>query len=192
MKLNLIFLTKYILNFKTMFTKIQKSSYYKHVAILSAFSLLTLSFTTANGKIILRAGTPVLLETTQMIMSNNLSIGQSVDFRVRYDVKSESKSLIKAGSIAKGQVTRVQKARGLGKEGYVEIQIKSVQAADGQMVPLTGGNIYREGEDQQVLAWGLGLLVCILFLMVKGKNAQIAAGTSVDANVAMDVEVVVE
>ena len=175
-----------------MFSKIYKSVFFRPIAIIMAFSILSLSFTTTDGKVTLRAGTPVLLETTQMIMSDNLSVGQSIDFRVRFDVKADNKVVIRAGSIAKGQVTRVQHARGLGREGYIEVQIKSVQSVDGQMVPLTGGNIYREGEDQQVLAWGLGLFVCILFLMIKGKNAQIPSGTSVDANVAMDMEIAVE
>lgn len=154
-------------------------------------SILSLSFTTTDGKAILRAGTPVLLETTQMLMSDNLNLGQSIDFRVRYDIKADNKVVVKAGSIAKGQVTRLQKARGLGREGYIEIVIKTVQSVDGQMIPLTGGSIYNEGNDQQVLAWGLGIFVCILFLMIKGKNASIPQGTAVDSTVAMEMEIVV-
>lgn len=177
-----------------MFSKIHKSFLFKPFAIIMACSMLFLSFTTADGKfvqVILSTGTPVLLETTQLIQSDNLSVGQSIDLRVRFNVKAEGKVVIKAGSIAKGQVTRIQKARGLGRQGYAEIQIKTVQAVDGQMVPLTGGNIYNEGEDRQVLAWGLGIFVCLLFLMIKGKNAQIPSGTSVDANVAMDMDIAV-
>ncbi len=175
-----------------MLKKIQNSIMLKPVAFLLASSFFFLSFKNIDGKVVLRAGTPVLLETNQTIVSDNLSVGQSIDFKVRFDVKTDNKLVVRAGSIAKGQVTRVSKSKGLGKEGYVEIQLKTVQTIDGQMVPLTSGNLYREGEDKQGLAWGLGILVCILFLTIKGKEAMIPSGTTVDSNIAMDVEIAVQ
>ena len=119
-----------------------------------------------------------------MIQSNLVSVGQTIGFRVKYDVKVDGKTVVAAGSIAKGQVMRAQKAKGLGKEGFVEIQIKSVTAADGQEVFLTGGNVYQEGEDKQSLAILLGVFVCILFLTLKGKNAQVPPGYQVTSSVA--------
>jgi hypothetical protein len=137
-----------------------------------------------NGEVVLNAGTSIALETVSMIQSDLVSAGQSIDFRVKYDVKVDGKTVVAAGSIAKGQVMRAQKAKGLGKEGFVEIQIKSVTAADGQEVFLTGGNVYNEGEDRQTLAIVLGIFVCILFLTMKGKNAQVAPGYQVTSAVA--------
>lgn len=174
-----------------MYTKIYNSFFYRPIALIMAFSILSLSFAMPAGKVTLSSGTPILLETTQMINSEFLSIGQSIDCRVRFDVKVDGQTVVKAGSIAKGQVTRVESARGLGKEGYVEIQMKSVRAVDGQMVPLMSGNIFREGEDKKTLAWGAGIFLCFLFLLVKGENAEIASGTSIDANVGIDMEIAV-
>jgi hypothetical protein len=137
-----------------------------------------------NGEVVLNAGTNIPLETVSMIQSDLVSVGQTIDFRVKYDVQVEGKIVVAAGSIAKGQVMRAQKAKGLGKEGLVEIQIKSVTAVDGQEVFLTGGNVYQEGEDKQTMAILLGVFVCILFLTMKGKNAQVPPGYQVTSSVA--------
>ena len=155
-----------------MITKIQNSFFAKPVAVLLAFSFLFMSFTMkGDGSVVLNSGTNVSLETVSMIQSDMVSVGQTIDFRVKYDVKVDNKTVIAAGSIAKGQVMRAQKAKGLGKEGFVEIQIKSVTAVDGQEVFLTGGNVYQEGEDKQTLSILLGVFVCILFLKKKKKNS---------------------
>lgn len=168
-----------------MISKIHNSVYVKHIALLLAVSILSMSFKMkGNGEVVLNAGTNIPLETVSMIQSDLVSVGQTIDFRVKYDVKVDGKTVVAAGSIAKGQIMRAQKAKGLGKEGFVEVQIKSVTAADGQEVFLTGGNVYQEGEDKQTLAILLGVLVCILFLTMKGKNAQVPPGYQVTSSVA--------
>lgn len=137
-----------------------------------------------NGDVILTAGTNIPLETTSLLRSDQISVGQTIDFRVKYDVKVGDKTVISAGSIAKGQVMRAQKAKGLGKEGFLEVQIKSVRAVDGQEVFLSGGNVYQEGDDKQTLSILLGIFVCILFLTMKGKNAEVPPGYQISAGVA--------
>ena len=164
---------------------IRTSVYAKPMSLLLAVSFLCMSFKmTGNGEVVLNAGTNISLETVSMIQSDLVSVGQTIDFRVKYDVKVDGQVAIPAGSIAKGQVMRAQKAKGLGKEGFVEIQIKSVTAVDGQEIFLTGGNVYHEGEDKQTLAILLGVFVCILFLTMKGKNAQVPPGYQVSSSVA--------
>jgi hypothetical protein len=142
-----------------------------------------------KGEVVLNAGTNVPLETVGIIRSDQVTVGQTIDFRVKHDVKVDGITVINAGSIAKGQVIRAQKAKGLGKEGFVEIQIKSVTAVDGQEVILGGGNVYQEGQDKQTLAIVLGIIVCLLFLTMKGKNAEIPPGYQVTANVATSVTI---
>lgn len=173
-----------------MISKIQQSIYVKHTALLLLVSVLLMSFRMRNsGEVVLNAGTNIPLETVSRIYSDQVTIGQTIDFRVRYDVKVDGKVAIPAGAIAKGQVIRAQKAKGLGKEGFVEIQIKSVTASDGQEVFLTGGNVFQEGDDKQTLAIVLGVLVCILFLTIKGKNAEVPAGFQVTPSVATNMTI---
>ncbi len=166
-------------------SKIYNSIYAKHIAMLLVVSMLSMSFKMrADAAIVLNAGTNVALETVSMIQSDLVWAGQTIDFRVKYDVKVDNKTVIAAGSIARGQVMRAEKAKAIGKEGFVEIQIKSVTAADGQEIFLTGGNVYQEGENKQTLSIVLGVVVCILFLLMKGKNAQVPPGYQVDSSVA--------
>ncbi|MBL0317059.1 MAG: hypothetical protein IPP69_15370 [Flavobacteriales bacterium] len=168
-----------------MITRIQNSTHLKHLAVLLASSILLMAFKiNGKGEVILNAGTNIALETTNMIQSDLVSIGQIIDFRVKYDVKIEGKTVIAAGSLARGQVMRAQKPRGIGRPGSVDIQIKTVTAVDGQEVFLSGGNVYQEGEDRQTESVILGIFVCILFLAMKGKNAQVPAGYQISSSVA--------
>jgi hypothetical protein len=125
----------------------------------------------------------------QMITSEFMQVGQTVDLKVTTDVKIDGQVVIPAGSIAKGLVSRASKPKALGKEGNIEIQVKSVKAIDGQEIPLSSNALYKEGEDKQTLAILLGLLVCILCLFITGKNAVIPTGTSLTANVASNAEI---
>ncbi len=158
--------------------------------MLMMISFANMSFRVNNqGDLLLTAGTPVALETIGVILSEGTTVGQIIDFKVRADVKVGDKVVIPAGSIAKGQVSRVQAPKGLGKEGFIEIQIKSVKAIDGQEVQLASGSVYKEGQDKAGLSIVLGIFVCVLFLLMKGKNAEIAPGYQIDATVASNVSI---
>lgn len=167
----------------------KKSIYVKPVALLLVASVLSMSFTMRADGVVVNAGTAVTLETASTISSETISPGQIIDFKVRYDVKVGDKVVIAAGSLAKGQVLRAQKAKGLGKEGLVEIQLKSVKSVDGQDIPLGTGNVFQEGESKETLSIVLGVLVCILFLTMKGKNAIVPAGYEATSYVAVSTTV---
>jgi hypothetical protein len=175
-----------------MIKKIQKSIVVKILSFLLIvnFNVATL-LASGFDKVILSAGSVVSLENPTEINSENLIAGQSIDFIVQSDVKVNGKVVISTGSIAKGIVTRVQKAKGLGKEGSLEIEIKSVQAVDGTEVRLTSTKVSEVGEDKQTTAILLGVFICILFLTKKGKNAVIPNGFSIDGRVASNVEITV-
>jgi hypothetical protein len=164
-----------------MITKIKNSLATKIFCLTMAFNVLAISTTSANDRIIVNAGTPIILETISSLKSDKLTPGQLIDFKVKYDIIVGDKVVIPAGTIAKGQITRSQIAKGLGKPGYIEVQVSSVTATDGSTVPLTGGNMYQEGEERQTEAIILGVLICILFLTIKGTNAEIPIGTQVNA-----------
>lgn len=169
----------------------KKKPIFKSVAVMLSLAVLNLSFASAPVEqvVVLKAGTVIPLETINVIKSDNATVGRTIDLRVTRDVEVDGQTVIPAGSIAKGQITRSQKAKGLGKAGFLEIQIKSVTAVDGQEVYLAGGNVSEEGDDKATLAIVLGLFVCILFLFMKGKNAEIPPGFSFDSNVASTINI---
>ena len=164
----------------------------KTTAALLLVCLSTFSFhSQAAGEIIIPAGTRIELETVQSISSELIQPGEPVDFKVRADVSINGVVVVKAGTLAKGVVITSDHAKGIGKEGNVEIQVKNVQAVDGSFLPLSSNSIARKGENNAVLSIVLGVLICLLFLLIKGKNGVIPAGTSVDAIVASNSKVVV-
>jgi hypothetical protein len=169
----------------------KKKPIFKSVAVMLSLAMLNLSFASAPVEqvVVLKAGTVIPLETINVIKSDNATVGRTLDLRVTRDVEVDGQTVIPAGSIAKGQITRSQKAKGLGKAGFLEIQIKSVTAVDGQEVYLAGGNVSEEGDDKATLAIVLGIFVCILFLFMKGKNAEIPPGFSFDSNVASTINI---
>lgn len=169
---------------------ILKSKISKATCFLLAFALLNMSFTGKNEENInIPAGTIVTLENASAINSQNLSVGQNIDFFAADEVRVNGKTVIRRGAPAKGQVTRVQKAKGLGKEGSVEIEVRSIQAVDGSEIRLTSARVFEEGEDRQTAAILLGVLICILFLTKKGKEAEIAPGTIITGRTAQDTTV---
>jgi hypothetical protein len=171
-----------------MITQIQNKFVQRPVALILTFAILNMSFTMPSKRsVVLQAGTNVPLETATVITSDLAVVGQIIDFKVSRDVMADGEVVIPYGSIAKGQVVRAQAAKGLGKEGFIEVQIRSVQAADGQEVFLSGNNLNQSGENRQTLAIVLGVLVCLLFLAMKGKEVVVPAGYKVDSYVASNV-----
>lgn len=168
-----------------MINRINHSIYVKHVACLLAVSILCMSFNMkGNQNVVLSAGTNILFETVSTLQTNFATVGQTIDFRVKNDVIADGTTVIAAGTIAKGQVVRAQKAKGIGKQGFIEIQLISVPAVDGQEVFLNGSNLYQEGENRETLSVVLGVFVCLLFLTLKGTDAIIPSGYQVTSSVA--------
>jgi hypothetical protein len=173
-----------------MFIKIYQSQYVKHVAYLLTVCVLCMSFTIRKPlDVILPSGTSVAMETVSAINSKDATVGQIVEFKIKADIKVGEKVVIAAGSIAKGQITRAQHTKAIGKEGFIEVQIKSVTAVDGQEVFLANSNLYKEGDNKQTLSIVLGVLACVLFLLLKGKDAEVAPGYQVIASVAANTNI---
>ncbi len=174
-----------------MLRKIQNSIFSKPLIIILIIALFNLSFTMPEGKVLLKEGTPLQLELVNSINSEILIAGQTIDFRVKYDIKVDSKVVIPADAIAKGQVIRVQKAKAIGEPAKVQIEIKEVEAIDGTKVYLSDGNIYHEGENKQTLSIILGIFVCIFCLLIKGEDVNIPSGKTFKAQVATNTEITV-
>lgn len=166
-----------------MFNKLIKSHYFKPTSVLLAFAMLCMSFTMPSGQVIIKSGSIIPMELLSTITSNDCRSGQMIDFKVLKDVVVEGKTVIPAGSIAKGQVTRAKKSGLLGTEGELEVVVRSVTAVDGTDVYLTGANVNDQGSNKVVLSVVLTFL-CILGFLIKGGNAEIPAGTQCQAIVA--------
>jgi hypothetical protein len=154
---------------------------------------------TAGGAITLRSGTPVVVEAIQTYNSKNLSEGQTVNVRVKYNVVINKQTAIAAGALGNATITDIQRPGIFGKPGRLELQIQSVQAVDGQQILLSGMNMIAEGQNKRGLAWGLSIGLFLLTIIggavgffIKGKSAELKSGTTSNASVASDAQVEVE
>jgi len=143
----------------------------------------------ASAQVVVPVGTLVVLETTGPISSKDAQVGQTVSLRVKYDVKMKGRTVIKAGAAGSAQVMTAEHRKGMGKEGSLSIKPTVVQAADGQMVPLTGSGSGSSGTDTKGASIGLAVVVSPLFLLKKGKDATIPAGFEMQASVASEMTV---
>jgi hypothetical protein len=147
----------------------------------------------------LRAGTAVVVEAPQNFDSKNLSAGQTLNLRVKYNVVVDKRNLISAGALAIASVSSITKPSFFGKGGRIELIIQNAQAVDTQQVPISGIPLIVEGEDKKALAWGVAIGVglftygfgLLLGFIFKGKTAELKAGTTINGSVASDVEITV-
>lgn len=100
--------------------------------------------------VILPAGTLVSLELNQEVSSEAVEVGHTLEFTVRNDVKVNGKVLIRAGSLAEGRVTKVDKFLNAcsscdGTCSSVTVTVESAQAVDGQSILLNATPLTKRG-----------------------------------------------
>jgi hypothetical protein len=152
---------------------------------------------TPTKEVTLRAGTMVVVEIPQNYSSKNLSSGNTINIRAKFNVVVDKITVIAAGVSGFASVTDVKKAGMFGRAGRIELQVQSIQAVDGQQVPLSGIPLTLEGENRALLAWGLAIGLAIFTIgiglvagiFIKGKEAEAKAGMTINSNVAADIQV---
>jgi hypothetical protein len=154
---------------------------------------------TSSGPVTLRSGTAVVVESSQTYYSKNLTEGQTINVRVKYNVVTNKKTAIAAGALGTATVSEVKKPRGFGGGGRLEVQVQSVQAVDGQQILLSGIPNITEGGNRKGLAWGLSIGLFLFTLVggaigffIKGKDAELKAGTTINSSVASDSKIDIE
>jgi len=133
-------------------------------------------------------GTVVPVELLNTVSTKTAQVGQSIQFRVLKDIVLANKLLIEAGTIALGEVTEVKEPGAIGKPGSVGINVNRVTTVDGTLVTLEGRK-YMEGDKHEGASIALTIICCILFLLMHGQPASLAAGTTIDATVVANYEI---
>jgi len=131
----------------------------------------------ANGKTLtLPGGVPVNIRILETISSQDLESGATVRFSVLNDVVRDGVVIIKNGTMGRATISTGKKAGYIGKGGKITISDFSVDAIDGTVIPLSA-TIQSEGDDKLVASVVLSLFLCPLFLLMKGEQAVLPAGT---------------
>jgi hypothetical protein len=120
----------------------------------------------------LSAGTVILLETNEKIQSGQVTVGKTVQFKVRTNVMAQGRVAIRSGALAAGRVKAIEPYTHNSPE-EIRIELLYVQAVDGQMVPLNGNEQTMRGQ-------------------FAGQDAAIDLGISITANVTNNTEIKVD
>ena len=154
----------------------------KYIAIFILFIAFTATNWAANttieniqimpkmmGKVNLAAGTLIYLETNERIFTDQATVGKIIQFKVKMNVTVNGKVVVKTGAAAIGRIKTVQAAT-FNNPAEITIELTSVQAVDGQQVPLNGTEQTIRGE-------------------YPNQGTQIPIGTSITTNVMNDIEI---
>lgn len=135
----------------------------------------------------LPANTPIIIRCDETITTNDVVSGTTVKFSVLQDVKgANGVVLVKAGSPVTAQITFAKKRGRIGGSGQITISDFHTTAVDGTYIPLSG-TVSQNPDDKMVLSVCLGVLICPLFLLMRGEDAQVPAGTTKTSYTAAEV-----
>jgi ribosomal protein L21 len=147
---------------------------YTVVILLSLYSASTFSQT--ENKVLLEQGTVIKVKALESAKSNKIEEGDELEFEVYEQVLVKNKLLIKEGAYVKAYVESVQKARGLGKEGYLRVEFVNTTAVDGTKIPLRALRGSITGEEKSDNSIALAIFFSPAFLLKKGSQAKINEG----------------
>lgn len=141
----------------------------------------------STGKVVLPAHTPIVIRCTETISTKDVVSGGTVNFAVVSDVKDNNGSiLIKAGTPVTAEITFAKSKGMIGKSGEVTVNDFHTNAVDGTYIPLSG-SVSARPDDKMTMSIVLSVLICPLFLLMKGEEAQVPVGTTKTAYTVSDV-----
>ena len=141
------------------------------------------------GKSTLSAHTPIIIRCVDTITTKEIVSGGTVNFAVVADIKDASGNvLIKSGTPVTAQISFSKSKGMIGKSGEVTVSDFSTTAVDGTYVPLSG-SVSAKPDDKMTMSIVLSVLICPLFLLMKGEEAVVSAGTQKTAYTVTDVYV---
>ena len=141
----------------------------------------------SSAELVIADGTPVKLQLAQTISSAHARNGDRLDFVVIEDVTVGGFMVIRAGTIARGSVIKVDGKRFLGLGGEVIIKLDSVELVTGDRVRLRARREFKGGSHTKLMAEGMLLAGLIylpaapVFLLSHGRDCTVLKGTEVTA-----------
>ena len=117
--------------------------------------------------VVLADGTPVKLRLGSTAAASGARIGENLDLEVAEDVRVSDVVVVAKGNQASAEVTGLH--AGVGNAGRIDINLRSVTLADGQVIPVRSTKDRPSRDDQA------------LVISSASQDASIAPGTSVIA-----------
>lgn len=141
-----------------------------------------------EGNAYIPKGTKLTLEVTQEVSSSNMHKGEPMPIAIAEDIFVNGVLVIPAGTKVKAFVTVARKAGRLGRAGKLEFTVESVEAINGAEVPLQYVKSTTGGNDVAGSVAVIAVVSVIGGFLMKGKNANIGAGTQFEVEVSEDAD----
>ncbi len=157
--------------------------------LLLVFALAAICTATfAQGKVTIKAGTIIPLQSINQVKAADVEEGQTVDFQVVQDIMVDGVCAIPQGTLVKGKVSEARKSSVAGTKGRLHITIDRMNLANGDPLFFSNTEVRIYGKNRTPLAVVLGLIAwpCIF---IPGSKAVMPAGYEVHATVASNTEV---
>lgn len=138
----------------------------------------------AQKEVMVKAGTLVPLQVTNPTKAADVTVGQKVAFRVSRDINVDGVTAIPYGTIVNGTVYEAKKSSWWGTKGRLGIKISELYGPNGEMIPLTNGDVYVTGKNRTALSVCLSLCLIWPACFICGSKAEIPVGYEIQANVA--------
>jgi hypothetical protein len=131
-----------------------------------------MSITTfAQKEVTVKAGTIIPLQIVNPTKAADVSVGQKVAFRVSRDINVDGVTVIPYGTLVNGSVYEAKKSSWWGTKGRLGIKITELFAPNGEMIPLTNGDVYVTGKNRTALSVILFCFVTIPACAICGSKA---------------------
>ena len=167
-----------------------KTFQYNMKKFLISVALCLMSATTfAQKEVTVKAGTIVPLQIVNPTKAADVKEGQKVAFRVSRDINVDGVTAIPYGTIVNANVYEAKKSSWWGTKGRLGLKITELVAPNGEIVPLTNGDVYVTGKNRTTLSVVLFCLVTIPACFICGSKAELPNGYEIQANVAANTPV---
>lgn len=134
----------------------------------------------------LPAHTPVPIRCEETITTKSLVSGTEVCFSVCGNIKDASgHTIIKSGTPVTAEITFTKESM-IGRSGIITVTDFHTTAVDGTYIPLSA-SVNAQPDDKMCTSIVLSILICPLFLLMKGEEARVPAGTTRTAYTVSDI-----
>jgi hypothetical protein len=124
----------------------------------------------------------------QALRPSQVAAGDLVDVRISCDLQSQGCIVFREGTPVTAVVTEAHGPGVVGTPSLIVLEVRSTEAADGTVVPLTG-MMRAEGEERTMEAIGAAAGVCCLGIFLPGGHQSIGKGVGTVATTTREVEV---
>lgn len=143
----------------------------------------------AQKEVVVRAGTLIPMQLVNATKAADVTEGQKVAFRVSRDVNVDGVTAIPYGTTAQGTVYEAKKNSWWGTKGRLGIKLTELYGPNGELIPLTNGDVYVTGKNKTPLSVCLSIFVAWPCCFIHGTKAQLPAGYEVQTTVAANTPV---